>query len=39
MNLKKISGIAAGLMLIFVLAWPLAAAEKSFDLTIPGCTS
>ncbi len=38
MNGKKIFGILAGLMLVFVLAWPLAAAEKSFDLTIPGCT-
>ena len=39
MNRKKISGLLAGLMLVFVLAWPLAAAEKSFELTIPGCTS
>ena len=39
MNGKKILGILAGLMLVFVLAWPLAAAEKSFDLTIPGCTA
>ena len=39
MNGKKILGILAGLMLVFVLAWPLAAAEKSFELTIPGCTA
>jgi|GEM_PF-1954908 len=39
MNGKKIFGILAGLMLVFVLTWPLAAAEKSFDLTIPGCTA
>jgi hypothetical protein len=39
MNGKKIFGILAGLMLVFVLAWPLAAAEKSFELTIPGCTA
>jgi hypothetical protein len=35
---KTIFGFLAGLMLIFVLAWPLAAAEQKFDLTIPGCT-
>jgi len=39
MNGKKIFGLLAGLMLVFVLAWPLAAAEKAFDLTIPGCTA
>lgn len=39
MNGKKILGILAGLMLVFVLAWPLAAAENSFELTIPGCTA
>ena len=39
MNGKKILGILAGLMLIFVLTWPLAAAENSFELTIPGCTA
>jgi len=39
MNWKKIFGLLAGLMLVFVLAWPLAAAEKSFELTIPGCTA
>ena len=39
MNGKRILGILAGLMLVFVLIWPLAAAEKSFDLTIPGCTA
>lgn len=38
-NGKKILGILAGVMLVFVLAWPLVAAEKSFDLTIPGCTA
>ena len=36
---KKIFGLLAGLMLVFVLVWPLAAAEQTFDLTIPGCTS
>jgi len=39
MNGKKILGILAGLMLVFVLTWPLAAAERSFELTIPGCTA
>ena len=39
MNGKTIFGLLAGLMLVFVLAWPLAAAEQTFDLTIPGCTS
>ena len=39
MNGKKIFGVLAGLMLVFVLTWPLAAAEKSFELTIPGCTA
>jgi hypothetical protein len=39
MNGKKIFGILAGLMLVFVLTWPLAAAEKSFELTVPGCTA
>ena len=39
MNGTKIFGLLAGLMLVFVLTWPLAAAEKSFDLTIPGCTA
>lgn len=38
-NGKKILGILAGVMLVFVFAWPLAAAEKSFDLIIPGCTA
>jgi hypothetical protein len=36
---KKIFGALAGIMLVLVLAWPLAAAEKSFELTIPGCTA
>jgi hypothetical protein len=36
---KRIFGMLAGLMLVFVLAWPLAAAENSFELTIPGCTA
>jgi hypothetical protein len=39
MNGKKILSILAGLMLVFVLTWPLAAAEKSFELTIPGCAA
>ena len=39
MNGKKIFGLLAGLMLVFVLTWPLVAAEKSFELTIPGCTA
>jgi hypothetical protein len=38
MNGKTIFGLLAGLMLLFVLAWPLAAAEQTFDLTIPDCT-
>jgi hypothetical protein len=39
LNGKKIFGALAGIMLVFMLAWPLAAAEKSFELTIPGCTA
>ena len=39
MNGKKIFGILAGLMLVFVLTWPLAAAEQTFELNIPGCTA
>jgi hypothetical protein len=39
MNRKKIFGILAGFMLVFALTWPLEAAEKSFELTIPGCTA
>lgn len=38
MNRKTIFGLLAGLMLVFVLAGPLAAAEQTFDVTIPGCT-
>ena len=36
MNGKTIFGLLAGLMLVFVLAWPLSAAEQPFELTIPG---
>ena len=36
---KTVVGLLAGLMLVFVLSSPLAAAEQTFDLTIPGCTS
>lgn len=39
MNGRKIFGLLAGLMLVFVLTWPLTAAENSFELTIPGCTA
>jgi len=39
MSGKRIIGLLAGLMLVLALAWPLAAEEKSFDLTIPGCTA
>lgn len=39
MNGKKIFGLLAGLMLVLVLVGPLAAADQTFDLTIPGCTS
>jgi hypothetical protein len=39
LNGKKIFGALTGIMLVFILAWPLAAAEKSFELTIPGCTA
>jgi hypothetical protein len=39
MNGKKIVGALVGIMLVLVLAWPLLAAEKSFELTIPGCTA
>ena len=39
MNGKKILGLLAGLMLVFVLAWPLAAADQAFELNIPGCTA
>jgi hypothetical protein len=35
---KTIFSLLAGLMLVFALAGPLAAAEQTFDLTIPGCT-
>ena len=38
-NGKKIFSTLAGIMLVFMLVWPLAAAEKSFELTIPGCTA
>ena len=38
MNGKTTFGLLAGLMLVFALSWPLAAAEQTFDLTIPGCT-
>ena len=38
MKRKTIFGLLAVLMLFFVLASPLAAAEQTFDLTIPGCT-
>jgi hypothetical protein len=37
--MKGIVGLLAGLMLVFTLAGPLAAAEQTFDLTIPGCTA
>lgn len=33
---KAIFGLLAGLMMAFVLAWPIAAAEQSFELTISG---
>lgn len=39
MKRKTIFGLLAGLMLVFALSWPLAAAEQTFDLTIPGCTA
>jgi hypothetical protein len=39
MNGKRIFSVLAGLMLVFVLTWPLAAAEKSFELTVPGCAT
>ena len=39
MNRKTIFGFMAGLMLVFVLAWPLAAAEQTFELTSLGCTA
>jgi hypothetical protein len=40
-NGKKIfrTTLLAGMVWIFALAAPLAAAEKSFELTIPGCTA
>lgn len=38
MSGKTFFGFLAGLMLVFVLTSPLAAAERTFDLTIPGCT-
>jgi hypothetical protein len=37
MKRKRILGMLAGFMLVFVLTGPLAAAENSFELTIPGC--
>jgi hypothetical protein len=39
MSGKRIFGALTGLMLVFLLAWPLAAAEKAFELTVPGCTA
>lgn len=39
MKRKTIFGLLAGLMLAFAFAWPLAAAEQAFELTIPGCTA
>lgn len=38
-NGKKIFSALIGILIVFMLAWPLAAAEKSFELTIPGCTA
>lgn len=39
MNRKKIVCLLAGFVLVFVFARPLAAAEQTFELTIPGCTA
>ena len=40
-NAKKIFRVAllAGMVWTLALAAPLGAAEKSFELTIPGCTA
>lgn len=36
---KRFFGLMAGLMLAWVLSSPLAAAEQTFELTIPGCST
>jgi hypothetical protein len=36
---KRILGLSAAAIVFFVLAWPLAAAEKTIHLDIPGCSS
>ena len=36
---KRILGLIGGLLLFLVLAAPLAAAEKTFQFDIPGCSS
>jgi hypothetical protein len=38
-NKINIPAILAVLLLVFALAGPLSAGEKSFELTIPGCTA
>jgi hypothetical protein len=39
MNGKFFWGLLAGLMLVLILTGPLAAAEQTFELNIPGCTA
>jgi hypothetical protein len=39
MNVRKVLGLVLALMLVVAAAAPLAAAEKSFDIKIPGCTA
>ncbi len=39
MNVRKILGLVLAVMLVVAAAAPLAAAEKTFDLKIPGCSA
>jgi len=38
-NGKKSLCLLAGILLVFVLVQPIAAAQQTFDLNIPGCTA
>ena len=38
-NDKKVLCLLAGFLLVFVLVQPIAAAEQTFELNIPGCTA
>jgi hypothetical protein len=36
---KRVLGLMAAAITFFALVWPLAAAEKTFHLDIPGCSA